>query len=894
MVQPTSMPRRPLALALLLIVIVAGSARADGSPPVIASFTSTRGAVGSVAPWTSDFLHWSVSGATTVTIDHGIGDVTATPYSTVTVSPTAPTRYTLTATNASGSVTASLLVGYLRLVQLAPDLYQTEHALYLIPSAGQATFPDYSSVFSWTNIDTVYVPRLQAVFPADYFMVVVTANGLQPNNVPIVTTRRHVGDGIGLNSITGVGVPNICRYNAGGGTTVDFSVFDHEIGHNWSAFVGIEVGSGHWYWNSTSTGQMAATYTDDDWTTVKTIGGTPATGFTWVATDNSARNETETFGDQDLYAMGLAPTFPDTYVLGNAVFNADHTMSSTSATLYGHAWLVGKNGPRVPGYQSSEKQFRLGFVYIARDVTEIQNLYFDVERAIAHFENADAVDTVRHRFQVPFLVETKFRASVNARLADLDGNHAPTLALTGPSYVVSTDGAAAIPFAAADADGEAPVVSVLPETVGAAIVGSQLVLQGLPPGTYFFTLQAADSLGKKAFAHLVVDVVQPDALTFVTRTGVAPGTVATSNDVTPAGIAAGTPVSIVGGSYSINGRAFTTENGVVGPGDSVRVRLDAPATNGTRTAARLLVGHASGAFTIRTSWPAAVLAATDYDGDGKSDVAVYRAPSGTWFSLDSSVNNQAIRYRGWGVESEGDVPVPGDYDGDGIIDPAVFRPATGTWFVLESETGFSTWNWFGWGQTGDVPAAGDYDGDGRTDAAVYRPSSGTWFVRPSGGGPAWSVVFGQAGDVALAGDFDGDGKRDPAVYRASTGTWFWLESSTGLAQFAYRGWGSSAEGDVPAPGDYDGDGKTDLCVFRPGSGTWLILESHAGWTTWNWFGWGQAGDALVPGDYDGDGRTDASVYRPTTGTWYIRPSGGASPWSVVFGETGDTPLPARR
>jgi hypothetical protein len=591
---------------LLAAVVVSTlvSARAfspsEAAPPVISSFTATRGAVGSVAPWRNDFLHWSVAGATSVAIDQGIGDVTAVPYSTVTVNPGAPTRYTLTATNGAGSVSASVLVDYLPLVQVAPDLYQTEHAIYLVADASQVAFPDYTSVFSWANIDNVYVPRLKAAFPADYFMVVVAANNVTPNNVPIVTTTRHIADGIGQASITGVGVPNICRYNMGGGTSVDYAVFDHEIGHNWSAFIGIEVGSGHWYANTTVGGQMSATYSDDNWATVKEIAGTSAAGFTWSAADNSARNETEVFADQDLYAMGLHPIFPDTYVLNGAVYNPDHSMSYTSAAKYGHAWAVGKNGPRQPGYQAAQKQFRLGFVYVARDLAEIQNVYFGVERSIAHFENAEQVDTVRQRFQVPFLVETKFRASVSARLADLDGNRAPTIALPSPGYLISTDGAAVIPFVTADPDGTAPAVSVLPASLGAVVGSGHVTLAGLAPGTHFLTIKAEDAMGKKAFAHAVVDVVVPGVYAFTPQAGAAVGTTVTSNAVTLSGIPAGTAVSASGGTYSVNGGAFTGLNGVVHPGDSVRLRLTSASAQSATVAATLLVGYSSGTFSVTT------------------------------------------------------------------------------------------------------------------------------------------------------------------------------------------------------------------------------------------------------------------------------------------------------
>jgi hypothetical protein len=302
---------------------------------------------------------------------------------------------------------------------------------------------------------------------------------------------------------------------------------------------------------------------------------------------------------------------------------------------------------------------------------------------------------------------------------------------------------------------------------------------------------------------------------------------------------------------------------------------------------RLIVGDTA-ANAVRVLWRPTVVRA-DFDADARSDAAVYRPSSGTWFSLDSSTGNATYRYRGWGVQAQGDTPAVGDFDGDGVTDPTVFRPASGTWFILESHAGFSTWQWFGWGEATDTLVPGDYDGDGITDAAVYRPSTGTWYVRPSSGAANWSVVFGQAGDVPVVGDFDGDGKRDPAVYRSSTGTWFWLESSTNLTTFQAKGWGIEAQGDEPAPGDFDGDGKTDLCVFRSSTGTWFILESHASYTTWNWFGWGMFGDQVAPADYDGDGKTDAAIYRPG-GVWYVRPSSGATQWNVTFGAAGDVPL----
>jgi hypothetical protein len=271
-----------------------------------------------------------------------------------------------------------------------------------------------------------------------------------------------------------------------------------------------------------------------------------------------------------------------------------------------------------------------------------------------------------------------------------------------------------------------------------------------------------------------------------------------------------------------------------------------------------VVGSASGKVLFSSATNRAAVA--DFNGDGLTDVAIFRPSSGMWYDRSTG---QAVA-----LGQSGDIPVPGDFNGDGRSDFAVFRPANGTWY--DQSTGQTIP--YGASNGADEPVPGDYNGDGRTDIAVYRPSTATWYDRDTG----TAIVYGAPNlDIPVPADFNGDGRTDIAVFRPTTGVWYDRDAGTAV-QFGQPG-------DIPIAGDFNGDGRTDVAVYRPATATWL--DRDAGTT----IVYGAPNhDIPVPGDYNGNGRTDVAVYRPSSATWYNRDAASATVYGAPYA---DLPVP---
>ena len=130
-------------------------------------------------------------------------------------------------------------------------------------------------------------------------------------------------------------------------------------------------------------------------------------------------------------------------------------------------------------------------------------------------------------------------------------------------------------------------------------------------------------------------------------------------------------------------------------------------------------------------------APVDFDGDGKSDIAVYR--DGVLGYRVPIIGRRSDSRTDWGGLAQ-DKPVPADYDGDGKVDLAVYRD--GTWFILRSSDGSGILSLAGVVCRRTYRYLQIMTATERQILAVYR--DGMWFILRSSDGGQTSCGMGRS------------------------------------------------------------------------------------------------------------------------------------------------------
>ena len=276
--------------------------------------------------------------------------------------------------------------------------------------------------------------------------------------------------------------------------------------------------------------------------------------------------------------------------------------------------------------------------------------------------------------------------------------------------------------------------------------------------------------------------------------------------------------------------------------------------------------------------PSAVVVA-DFNGDGRNDLAVANADSGTvGVLLANGLGGFAAAATFSSGGSSLSALAVGDFNNDGHADLAVTNSVNGTVGVLLGNGlgGFAAAEVYStWGSCPTSITVGDFDGDGYSDLAVANSASNVVAVLWNDGAGRFAAnsTFNSAGaypTAITAGDFDSDGCVDLAVANSGSNT---------VAILWGDGWGDfTASSPFDSGGyypvsvtvdDFNSDGQPDLAVANSDSGTVGILlgDGLGNFATAVAFSSGGVSPKCVTvGDFDGDGQTDLAVANSWDGT----------------------------
>ena len=162
----------------------------------------------------------------------------------------------------------------------------------------------------------------------------------------------------------------------------------------------------------------------------------------------------------------------------------------------------------------------------------------------------------------------------------------------------------------------------------------------------------------------------------------------------------------------------------------------------------------------------------DSNGDGRADLWLYAAESGSYSAALNGANGRmtfraGVWDRGWQV-------VAADLNGDGKADFAFHKSETSEWVqALAAGNGsFAYTRGTFVGVAGGMQLVlGDFNNDRRDDVLLYNADNGVWTVAQSDGRGGFTTRNGSwaAGLRVRAGDFNADGYADVFGYNAATG-----------------------------------------------------------------------------------------------------------------------------
>ena len=196
----------------------------------------------------------------------------------------------------------------------------------------------------------------------------------------------------------------------------------------------------------------------------------------------------------------------------------------------------------------------------------------------------EPIDTIPDQFTFNYETGVALNTVITSNTITVTGiNAAASISVSGGTY--SINGGAYTSDSGTVNNGDTVTAQQTSASIYATTTIATLTIGGVSD-TFRVTTQDVDTT--------------PDPFTFTDQTNVALNTVITSNAITVSGINIAAPISILSGTYSINGGAYKSTSGTVVNGNTVRVKKTSAGTYSTTKSATLTIGGVSDTFNVTT------------------------------------------------------------------------------------------------------------------------------------------------------------------------------------------------------------------------------------------------------------------------------------------------------